>query len=107
LPTRGSFHNLPPAMSPIIEASHVLPLRPVPKIHTRWSALSSSMSCTVADEAGNGKVPKGCLRPVTEPGLPALPRFYRIEVMQDAIRQLAENRGWLVVCAGMQYSVSS
>ena len=107
LPTRGSFHNLPPAMSPIIEASHVLPLRPVPKIHTRWSALSSSMSCTVADEAGNGKVPKGRLRPVTEPGLPALPRFYRIEVMQDAIRQLAENRGWLVVCAGMQYSVSS
>ena len=65
------------------------------------------MSCTVADEAGNGKVPKGRLRPVTEPGLPALPRFYRIEVMQDAIRQLAENRGWLVVCAGMQYSVSS
>src|SRR5215212_11888371 len=31
LPTRGSFHNLPPAMSPIMEASHVLPLRPVPK----------------------------------------------------------------------------
>ena len=58
LPTRGSFHNLPPAISPIIEASHVLPLRPVPKIHTRWSALSSAMTCIVADEAGNGKVPE-------------------------------------------------
>src|SRR5215208_2385558 len=58
LPTRGSFHNLPPAMSPIIEANHVLPLRPVPKIHTSLSAPSSSMTCIVADGAGNGKVPE-------------------------------------------------
>ena len=85
----------------------MLSLRPVPKIHTRWSALSSSMSCIVADEAGNGKVPKGRLRRVSEQGLPALPRFYRIEVMQDAVRELAENRGWLAACAGMQYSVTS
>src|SRR5919112_1539720 len=84
LPTRGSFHNLPPAMSPIMEASHVLPLRPVPKIHTSRSALSSLMISIVAEGAGNGKVPKGRLRRVSEPGLPALPRFYRIEVMQDA-----------------------
>src|SRR5215213_4640787 len=88
LPTRGSFHNLPPAMSPIMEASHVLPLRPVPKIHTNRPALSSPMSSIVADGAGNGKVPKGCLRRVSEPGLPALPRYYRIEVMQDAEREL-------------------
>src|SRR5829696_6486476 len=58
LPTRGSFHNLPPAMSPIIEASHVLPLRAVPKIHTSRSALSWSMTCIVADGAGYGKVPE-------------------------------------------------
>src|SRR5215203_7429878 len=58
LPTRGSFHNLPPAMSPITEANHVLPLRPVPKIHTSLSAPSSSMTCIVADRAGNGKVPE-------------------------------------------------
>src|SRR5829696_6375097 len=32
--------------------------------------------------------PEGRLRRVTEPGLPALPRFYRIEVMQDAVRAL-------------------
>src|SRR5215210_7491209 len=88
LPTRGSFHNLPPAMSPIMEASHVLPLRPVPKIHTNRSALSSPMISIVADGAGNGKVPKGCLRRVSEQGLPALPRYYRIEVMQDAELEL-------------------
>src|ERR671912_1395154 len=88
LPTRGSFHNLPPAMSPIMEASHVLPLRPVPKIHMSRSALSSSMTCIVVDGAGNGKVPKGRLRRVSELGLPDLPRTYRIEVLQDAEREL-------------------
>jgi hypothetical protein len=34
----------------------------VPKIHTSRCALSSSMICIVADEAGYGKVPKGRLR---------------------------------------------
>src|ERR671921_1353464 len=58
LPTRGSFHNLPPTMSPIMEASHVLPLRPVPKIHTSLSALSSAMTCIVADRPRKGKVPE-------------------------------------------------
>src|SRR5918999_209633 len=57
LPTRGSFHNLPPAMSPIMEASHVLPLRPVPKIHTSRFAPSLSMTCIVAEGGGHGKVP--------------------------------------------------
>src|SRR5215212_2919848 len=88
LPTRGSFHNLPPAISPIMEASHVLPLRPVPKIHTSRSALSSSMTCIVADGTENSKVPKGRLHRITEPGLLALPVFYRIEVMQDAVREV-------------------
>src|ERR671912_1818311 len=87
LPTRGSFHNLPPAMSPIMEASHVLPLRPVPKIHTNRSALSSPMISIVADGAGNGKVPEGRLRRVSEPRLPTLLQFYRIEVMRDAERE--------------------
>src|SRR5215211_262390 len=88
LPTRGSFHNLPPAMSPIMEASHVLPLRPVPKIHTSLSALSWSMTRIVADRPRKGKVPERRPWPVNGSGLPGIPRFYRIEVIQDVVREL-------------------
>src|SRR5918994_6821697 len=39
-PTSGSFHIAHPSRLSIMEPSHVLPLRPVPKIQTMFSGLT-------------------------------------------------------------------
>src|ERR671920_1746067 len=47
-PTSGSFHMAHPSSPPIMEPSHVLPLRPVPKIQTMFSGLTPP--CSPADD---------------------------------------------------------
>src|SRR5919112_2256718 len=43
-PTSGSFHMAHPSRPSIMEPSHVLPLRPVPKIQTMFSGLTPCCS---------------------------------------------------------------
>jgi len=54
-PTSGSFHKAHPSKLAIMEPSHVLPLRPEPKIQTMFSGLMPCVSPVGDDRLARGR----------------------------------------------------